>query len=75
MGIRSRRCQAQAGAARGGGILYYYYADHRDLLADHALDIARLAPIANHDAAFAAGIHVMAAKLSALIVELFAGRL
>ena len=74
MGIRSRRCRAQASAARGGGILYYY-ADHRDLLADHALDIARLAPIANRDAAFAAGIHVMAAKLSALIVELFAGRL
>jgi len=44
-----------------------HYADYRDLLANHALDIVSLAlpPTANRDAAlaaFAAGAHVMASK-------------
>jgi len=45
----------------------HHYADYRDLLASHALDIVSLAlpPTANRDAAlaaFAAGAHVMASK-------------
>ena len=45
----------------------HHYADYRDLLANHALDIVSLAlpPTANRDAAlaaFAAGAHVMASK-------------
>ena len=51
-------------SVRGGILLPYDYADHRSLLADHALDIIRLAPplVANRDT----GTHVMAAKLSNL---------
>ena len=64
--VADTECERARGVAEAFSVPHHY-ADYRDLLANHALDIVSLAlpPTANRDAAlaaFAAGAHVMASK-------------